>query len=102
MIPEVVLPPEGLAADVARVGPLVGVGPLVDEEVVRLGELPVAELADELLFGPGGTAGRPQESTVDGPRSGRKQGRARGREREGRGGTRGKERVPGARGRRRR
>lgn len=58
VVPEVVLPAEGLAADVAGVGTLVGVRPLVDQEVIGLGELPVAELADELLLGPGlGLAG---------------------------------------------
>jgi len=50
MIPQVILSPEGLAANVAGVGPLIRVGPLVDEEVVGLGELPVAVLADELLL----------------------------------------------------
>ena len=47
-----VLSPEGLAADITRVGSLVRVGPLVDQQVVRLGELPAAELADKLLLGP--------------------------------------------------
>lgn len=51
VIPQMVLSPEGLSADVARVGALVGVSPLVDEQVVGLGELPVAVLADELLLG---------------------------------------------------
>lgn len=40
--------------DVAGVGPLIRVGPLVDEEVVGLGEVSAAELADELLFRLGG------------------------------------------------
>lgn len=53
MVAEVVLPPEGLVADVARVGPLVRVRPLVDEQVVGLGEVAPAELADELLLGLG-------------------------------------------------
>ena len=47
-----ILPAERLAAYVAGVGPLVRMCPLVDEEVVALGEAPVAELADELLLGP--------------------------------------------------
>ena len=52
VIPKVVLSPECLAAHVAGEGPLVGVRTLVDHEVVGLGELPVAELADEPLLGP--------------------------------------------------
>ena len=51
VVSEVVLPSEGLVADVAGVGPLVCVGPLVDEEVVGLGEMPAAELANKFLFG---------------------------------------------------
>ncbi len=51
-----VLTAESLAADVARVRPLIGVSSLVDEQVVGLGELAVAELADELLLGAGSTA----------------------------------------------
>lgn len=51
VIPQMVLPPESLSADVARVGTLIGVSPLVDQQVVGLGELPVAVLADELLLG---------------------------------------------------
>lgn len=47
-----ILPPEGFPADVAGVRPFVSMGPLVDQQVVALGELPVAVLADELLLGP--------------------------------------------------
>lgn len=50
MVPQVVLPPEGLAAHVAREGALVRVRALVDEEVVGLGEVALAEAAHELLF----------------------------------------------------
>lgn len=64
MVSEMVLPPEGLAADVAGVWPLVRVRPLVDEKVVALGELSVAEFADELFLGSGGTAGRPQQPPI--------------------------------------
>ena len=45
VVPEVVLPPERLAADVAGVGPLVRVGPLVDQQVVGLGEVALTILA---------------------------------------------------------
>ena len=57
MITQVILSPEGFATDVARVRPLVGVRAFVDEQVVRFGELAVAELADELLLGPRGASG---------------------------------------------
>jgi len=57
VVAEVILTAEGLSANVARVGPFVGVGPLVDEQIVGLGELAVAELADELLLGTGSAAG---------------------------------------------
>lgn len=50
MIAQVVLPPEGLVADVTRVRPLVRVGPLVDEQVVGFGKVSAAKLADELFF----------------------------------------------------
>ena len=51
VVTEVVLPPEGLAANVAGEGPLVCVGSLVDHEVVAIGELPLAVLADVALLG---------------------------------------------------
>jgi len=51
VVPQVVLPPEGLAADIAGVGPLVSVSSLVNQQVVGLGELSVTELANELFFG---------------------------------------------------
>ena len=60
VVPEVVLAPERLAADVARVGPLVRVRALVDQQVVGLGELAAAELADELLLGARSRCGRPR------------------------------------------
>lgn len=47
-----VLPAERLAADVARVRPLVGVCPFVDQQIVRFRELTTAELADKLLLWP--------------------------------------------------
>jgi len=50
MIAEVVLTAEGFSTNVARVGPLIRVRPLVDEEVVGFGELTIAELADKLLL----------------------------------------------------
>lgn len=50
MVSQVVLPTEGLVADVARVGSLVRMCPLVDEQVVGLGEPSLTELADELLL----------------------------------------------------
>lgn len=52
MISEVILPAECFTANVAVVRSLVSVRSLVDEEVVTLGELSIAELANELFFGP--------------------------------------------------
>lgn len=45
-----VLPSEGFSTDVTGVGSLVRVRSLVDQQVVALGELPVAEFADEPLL----------------------------------------------------
>ena len=56
VVPQVVLPPEGLAADVAGEWSLICVCSLVDHHVVGLGELAVAELADEPLLRSGGPA----------------------------------------------
>lgn len=50
MVSEVVLSSEGLVANVTGVRPLVCVGPLVNQEVVRLGEMSAAELANKFLF----------------------------------------------------
>ncbi len=50
VVPQVVLPPKGLATNVTGVWSLIGVGSLVDEQVVGLGKFPVAELADEPLL----------------------------------------------------
>ena len=50
MIPEVVLSPEPLAADVAGIRSLVRVSPLVDQQIVRLREVTAAETTDELLL----------------------------------------------------
>lgn len=60
MVPEVVLTSEGLVADIAAVRPLIGVGALMDEQVVGLGELPVAELTDELFLRSGCATRCPQ------------------------------------------
>lgn len=45
-----VLSSESLVANITGVGPLVCVGPLVDEEVVGLCEMSAAELANKFLF----------------------------------------------------
>lgn len=50
MISEMILSPEGLATDVTGEGSLVGVGSLVYQQIVGLGELALAEAADELLL----------------------------------------------------
>ena len=66
VVAEVVLPPEGLAADVAGEGPLVRVRPLVDQQVVALGELPLAVLADVPLLGSAEAAPGSQQQPVEG------------------------------------
>jgi hypothetical protein len=50
VVPQVVLPSKGLATHITWKGPLIGVSTLMDEQVVGLGELPVAELADKPLL----------------------------------------------------
>ncbi|CAL4119581.1 unnamed protein product, partial [Meganyctiphanes norvegica] len=64
VVPEVIRPPEGLTADVAGEGPLVRVGSLVDQEVVALGELPLAVLADVALLGPAQTSSRSHQEVA--------------------------------------
>lgn len=49
-----VLSSEGLVTNVTGIRPLVCVGPLVDEEIIWLGEMPAAELANKFLFSLGG------------------------------------------------
>ena len=49
VVPKVVRPAKPLVTLEAREGTLVGVGSLVDLQVVALGELPVAELANVSL-----------------------------------------------------
>jgi len=51
VVPQVVLPSKGLATHITGKGSLIGVSPLMDEQVVGLGKLPVAELADKPLLG---------------------------------------------------
>ena len=52
MVSQVILASEGFATDITGVGPLVSVSSLVDQQVVRLGELPAAELAHKLFLWP--------------------------------------------------
>ena len=61
-----VLPSKSLAADVTRVRPLICVRSLVDQQVVALGELPVAELADEPLLRPGRATGASEKPGIVG------------------------------------
>lgn len=63
-----ILPSEGLATYVARIRPLVGMRPLVDQQIVALCELPAAELTYELFLGSGRTAS-PWYTRVDRDRS---------------------------------
>ena len=87
VVPQVILPSEGLSANVARVRPLVGVRSLVYQQIIALGELAATELADELLFGPGRPA-RPRYPRLGGGGGGlqRRRGGQRGRGQRGRGG----------------
>ena len=57
VIAKMILSTEGLSANVARVRPLVRVRAFVNEQIVGLCKLAVAELADELLLGTGCAAG---------------------------------------------
>lgn len=50
VIAQVILSAECLAANVARIRPLIGVCAFVNEQIVRLGEMAIAVLANELLF----------------------------------------------------
>lgn len=45
-----VLPTEGFIANITSVRPFVGVRPLVNEKVVRLGETTLTETTDELFL----------------------------------------------------
>ena len=58
VVAEVVLSSERLATDVARVGSLVGVGPLVDQQIVALCELTITKPADVALLGSAESTGR--------------------------------------------
>ena len=59
-----VLSAESFAANITRVGPLIRVCPLVDEEVVTLGEVTVAIFTDELLLWPRGAARASEQPRV--------------------------------------
>ena len=71
VVPEMVLPPEGLATYFTGVGPLVRVRALVDQQVVGLGELALAELADEPLLRAGAAARPTEQARVKARRVGR-------------------------------
>ena len=53
VVPEMVLSSKCLAAHITGEGAFISVCPLVDHNIVGLGELAVAVLADEPLLGPG-------------------------------------------------
>lgn len=52
MVSQMILPSERLSTNITGIRSLVSVSPLVYQQVVALRKLPVAILADELLFGP--------------------------------------------------
>ena len=64
MVSEMILTSEGFAAYITRKRSFVGVGALVNQQVVGLGELTVAILADEPLFGPCGASWSPKQPRV--------------------------------------
>lgn len=59
-----VLSAERFATDITGIGPLVCVGPLVDEKIVTLGEVSVAIFTDKLLFRPRGAARASEQPRV--------------------------------------
>ena len=65
VVSQVILTSKGFTTNITRIGSLVGVRALVDQEVVGLGELTVAEFADEPLLRPGRPAGSPEQSWVE-------------------------------------
>lgn len=81
VVSEMVLPSERLVANVTGVRPLVRVGPLVDEQVVGLCEMPAAELANKFLFSLGrepAPSGLPVRGQLAQLRYGRQLGQIRG------------------------
>lgn len=58
VISEMILSTEGFPTDVARIGPLISMRSLVDQEVIGLGKVSVAILADELFLWTGTTMTR--------------------------------------------
>ena len=50
VVPQMVLAPKGLVADITCERPLISVRPLVDQQIVGLGELSLAVFADILLL----------------------------------------------------
>lgn len=93
MVPEVVLSPEGLVADVTRVGSLICVRSLVDQKVVRLCKMASAKFADKLLFGLGGQP-TPIRLALRGGELGHVQETSQAGHGEGSGGLRGSCRTP--------
>lgn len=68
MIPQVVLPPERFVADITGVRSLISMCSFVDKQVVRLGEPPLAELANKFFPGPrGSTAGKSSWASIPRP-----------------------------------
>ena len=61
VVTKMILPSEGLATDITWEGPFVSVGSLMDHEIVALGKLSVAVLADVTLLGTAEAPPRSQE-----------------------------------------
>ena len=64
VIPQVVLPSEGLATNITVEGPLICVRPLVDQQVVGFSELALAVPADEPLLWSGGPTGSTEKTGI--------------------------------------
>lgn len=57
VISEMILSPKGLAANVAGIRPLVGMGSLVDEKIIGFRELSITEFTNKLLLRSGRSTG---------------------------------------------
>ena len=61
-----ILSSESFATDVTGIWSLISVGPLMDQQVVTLGKVPVAVLADELFLGSCSPAWSSEQSGIIG------------------------------------
>lgn len=57
VVSEMILSSKGFTADVTRVRPLVRMGSLVNQQIIRFGELSITKFTDELFLRSGRSAG---------------------------------------------